>query len=108
MVAFPEELRSLWPPLELYLKAIFTDSTATEKLFFRGLYLTSGLQAGVPIAKACAALISGNREADTRALEALFIKQRAYFIKELVRERVFGERGLVRRRRDWKGRGEGR
>jgi type VI protein secretion system component VasK len=35
-------------------------------------------------------------EADRRGLEGLFTKQRAYFIKDLVRERIFTEQGLVR------------
>lgn len=96
MSAFPEELRALWPGLELYLKTLFTDSAITEKLFLRGLYLTSGLQSGVPVAKVCAELIGGAREADSRALESLFTKQRAYFIRDLVRDKVFAERGLVK------------
>lgn len=96
MSAFPDELRSLWPNLELYLKSVFTDNALTERLFFRGMYLTSGLQVGAPIAKVCAELISGSKEADARALEALFVKQRAYFIRDLVREKVFAERGLVK------------
>jgi hypothetical protein len=86
----------LWPNLEVYLKTLFTDNAVTERLFFRGLYLTSGLQVGAPIAKVCADLISGSREADARALEALFVKQRPYFIRDLVRDKIFAERGLIR------------
>jgi len=96
MSAFPDELKALWPGLELYLKTLFTDSEVTEKLFLRGVYLTSGLQSGVPVAKVCAELISGARDADAHALESLFVKQRAYFIRDLVRDKVFAERGLVR------------
>lgn len=94
--AYPDELASLWPNLELYLRTIFTDTALVERLYFRGLYLTSGLQTGVPIAKICASLLTGAREADSRALETVFTKQRAYFIRDLVRERVFAERSLVR------------
>lgn len=96
LYAFPEELAALYEPLELYLKRVFTESTLEGKLTFRGLYLTSGLQSGVPMARACAAVLGSSGDADQRDLEALFTKQRAYFIKDLVRQRVFGERGLVR------------
>tara|TARA_R110002073_G_scaffold45482_6_gene125384 strand:+ start:9191 stop:13576 length:4386 start_codon:yes stop_codon:yes gene_type:complete len=96
MYGFPEELRGLYPSLEVYLKRIFSESTLIDHVFFRGLYLTSGLQSGAPIANVCAELIGGPGEADRRDLEGLFTRQQAYFIKDLVRRRVFSERGLVR------------
>jgi type VI protein secretion system component VasK len=96
MYAFPHELAGMQANLEVYLKRIFTASNVTDRVFFRGIYLTSGLQSGVPIAKVCTELFGQAGEADRRNLEALFSKQRAYFIKDLVRTRVFGERGLVR------------
>ncbi|MBL8805147.1 MAG: hypothetical protein JNN27_24330 [Planctomycetes bacterium] len=96
LYAFPEELAALFEPLEIYLRRVFTESSLEGKLTFRGLYLTSGLQSGVPMARACASVMGSTNEADQRDLEALFTKQRAYFIKDLVRSRVFGERGLVR------------
>ncbi len=96
MIAFPHELEGMGEHLEIYLKRIFTASNITDRVFFRGLYLTSGLQAGVPIAKVCSDLFGTTGEADSRSLEALFSKPRAYFIKDLIRTRVFGERGLVR------------
>jgi len=96
MYAFPHELAGMLPNLEVYLKRIFTASNLIDRVFFRGLYLTSGLQTGVPIAKVCTELFGKAGEADRRDLQALFNKQRAYFIKDLIRSRVFGERGLVR------------
>lgn len=96
MLAFPHELEGLKSNLEAYLKRIFTSSNITDRLFFRGIYLTSGLQSGVPIARVSSDLFGAPGEADMRDLEALFQKQRAYFIKDLIRNRVFGERGLVR------------
>ncbi len=96
LYAFPEELAALFEPLEVYLRRVFTESSLEGKLTLRGLYLTSGLQSGVPMARACAAVMGSTNDADQRDLEALFTKQRAYFIKDLVRTRVFGERGLVR------------
>ena len=114
MYAFPDELAALSSNLEVYLKRIFSDSALVDRLYFRGFYLTSGLQTGAPIANVCADLIGGVGEADKRELEALFTKQQAYFIKDLIRRRVFSERGLVRptearvlrhRRRAWLGYG---
>ena len=96
LVAFPHEFEGLRGNLETYLKRIFTASNITDRVFFRGVYLTSGLQSGVPIAKVCTELFGATGEADLRNLEALFSKPRAYFIKDLIRSRVFGERGLVR------------
>jgi hypothetical protein len=94
--ALPDELEALMPNLEVYLKRIFSESTLVDRLYFRGFYLTSGLQVGAPIAKVCSKLLGGEGDADKRNLEALFSKQQAYFIKDLVRRRVFSERGLVR------------
>ncbi len=96
MYAFPHELAGMQPNLEVYLKRIFTASNITDRVFFRGVYLTSGLQSGVPIAKVCKELFGQTGDADMRDLQALFSKPRAYFIKDLIRTRVFGERGLVR------------
>ena len=114
MYGFPSELASIQPNLEIYLKRIFSESALVDSCFFRGIYLTSGLQSGAPIARACADLLPQPREADMRDLEALFAKQQAYFIRDLVRRRVFSERGLVRptsgrlkraRQRSWIGYG---
>ena len=96
LYAFPDELAGVWTTLELYLKRIFTESSLVDKTTFRGIYLTSGLQTGAPIARVCGDLLGESGEADARDLEGLFSNQRAYFIKDVVRRRVFEERGLVR------------
>lgn len=96
LYAFPDELAGMYGSLEIYLKRIFTESNLVDRASFRGIYLTSGLQTGAPIARVCAELLGDDRESDSRALEGLFSHQRAYFIKDLVRKRVFAERGLVR------------
>lgn len=96
LLGFPEELRGLYGPLEAYLNRIFVGSDLVEQLYFRGLYLTSGLQSGAPIAKVFLDILDRPGEADGRDLEKLFVRQQAYFIKELIRDRVFSERGLVK------------
>lgn len=95
LYAFPDELTALRPSLEQYLDRIFHDSGPIDRLLFRGVYLTSGLQTGAPIAKALAGMAGVSGEADTRDLEALFTKQRAYFIHDLIAKRVVRESGLV-------------
>ncbi len=96
LYAFPEELKGVWPSLETYLRRIFSETSLVDRMTFRGVYLTSGLQTGVPIARVCGALLGEGRQSDQRELDTLFTHQRAYFIKDLVRRRVFSERGLVR------------
>lgn len=96
MLGFPEELEGLFAPLETYFERIFQDSDLVDQLYFRGVYLTSGLQSGAPIAKVCVDILDKPGDADGRDLETLFVRQQAYFIKDLVRRRVFGEKGLVK------------
>ena len=96
LFAFPHELEGMRENLETYLSRIFTATNLTDRVTFRGMYLTSGLQTGVPIANVCNDLFGKTGEADRRDLQALFNKQKAYFIKDLIRHRIFGERGLVR------------
>jgi len=96
MFAFPDELAALQPNLTLYLQRVFSESTLVDRLFFRGFYLTSGLQSGAPIAKVCSEMLGAKGQADLRTLESIFTKQRAFFIKDLVRKRIFVESGLVR------------
>ncbi|MEM9379936.1 MAG: type VI secretion protein IcmF/TssM N-terminal domain-containing protein [Planctomycetota bacterium] len=96
MLGFPNELEGLYDPLQAYFERIFHDSDLVDQLYFRGVYLTSGLQSGAAIAKVCLDILDRPGEADGRDLETLFVRQQAYFIKDLVRRRVFAEKGLVR------------
>ncbi|MEM1452970.1 MAG: type VI secretion protein IcmF/TssM N-terminal domain-containing protein [Planctomycetota bacterium] len=96
MLGFPNELEGLYDPLQAYFERIFHDSDLVDQLYFRGVYLTSGLQSGAAIAKVCLDILDRPGEADNRDLETLFVRQQAYFIKDLVRRRVFAEKGLVR------------
>ena len=96
MFAFPSEFEDMYPAIEVYLERVFAESSLRDKLYFRGMYLTSGLQSGAPIAKVCSELLGVEGDKDGEALENLFTRQRAYFIRDLVRRRIFSERGLVR------------
>lgn len=92
---FPEEFYAITNPLKAYMSVIFQDSVYKDPLFFRGYYFTSGLQEGIPIAKACGEMLAGGNQQDR--LENVFKKSRAFFIRDFYTEKVFPERGLVRR-----------
>ncbi len=96
MMAFPSELKGMYLAVEAYMTRIFQGSDLLDQLYFRGIYLTSGLQSGAPIAKVGLEILDRPGDADNRDLETLFVRQQAYFIRDLVRKRVFAERGLVR------------
>lgn len=96
MMAFPSELKGMYLAVEAYMTRIFQGSDLLDQLYFRGIYLTSGLQSGAPIAKVGLEILDRPGDADNRDLETMFVRQQAYFIRDLVRKRVFAERGLVR------------
>lgn len=92
---FPEEFSAIKEPLKAYMSVIFQDSVYKDPLFFRGYYFTSGMQEGIPIAKACGEMLAGSQNQER--LENVFKKSRAFFIRDFYAEKVFPERGLVRR-----------
>jgi len=95
---FPEEFRSIRKPLQQYADTIFAQSRYVQPPFFRGVYFTSGLQQGRPIARACAELLRDRGDAASDVvenLEEMFQKSRAFFIRDFYREKVFKEQGLV-------------
>lgn len=92
---FPEEFRALHKPLREYMSIIFESSVYRAPLFFRGYYLTSGMQEGKPIANACRALLQ--KGVTIPSLEHIFTKSRAFFIRDFYTEKVFPEEGLVQR-----------
>ncbi|MCB1045315.1 MAG: hypothetical protein KDC35_20405 [Acidobacteria bacterium] len=92
---FPEEFRALYQPLREYMSIIFEDSVYRAPMFFRGYYITSGMQEGQPIASACKALLKKGTVIPN--LEQVFTKSRAFFIRDFYTEKVFPEEGLVQR-----------
>ncbi|MBL8112121.1 MAG: hypothetical protein JNK60_04495 [Acidobacteria bacterium] len=97
---FPEELRALGNPLGGYIKTIFSTTRYEEPLLFRGLYLSSGVQQGKPIAQATRDLLSvagASANEVVESLESIFKKSRAFFIKDFYEKKVFPEQGLIAR-----------
>jgi hypothetical protein len=99
---FPEELGDLAEPLGLYIRTIFAASRYEEPFMLRGFYLTSGVQQGRPIARACRDLLRvrvGDPHGVLENLEQVFQKSRAFFIRDFYEKKLFPEKGLVARTR---------
>jgi len=92
---FPEEFETLFEPLRHYLSVIFESSVYKANLFFRGYYVTSGMQEGQPIVRACRNIVKTGSLSEN--LEKIFTKSRAFFIRDFYTQKVFPEQGLVQR-----------
>lgn len=102
LFVFPEELAALQEPLATYFHTIFVGSRYEEPFIFRGFYITSGLQQGRPIARACRDLLRvqvGDPQGVLEDLESVFRKSRAFFIHDFYTKKAFQEQGLIARTR---------
>ena len=103
LFVFPEELEAIREPLAAYLNTIFASSRYEEPFLLRGYYITSGVQQGRPIARACRDLLrvraGGDPQGVLEDLEQLFNKSRAFFIRDFYERKLFPEQGLVTRTR---------
>jgi hypothetical protein len=102
LFVFPEELEALKEPLANYFQTIFATSRYEEPFLFRGFYLTSGVQQGRPIARACRDLLRvqvGDPQGVLDDLEQVFHKSRAFFIRDFYEKKLFPEQGLIARTR---------
>jgi hypothetical protein len=98
LFVFPEELESLKEPLANYLHTVFSATRFDEPFLFRGFYLTSGVQQGRPIARACRDLLRvqvGDPQGVLEDLEQVFSKSRAFFIRDFYEKKLFPEQGLI-------------
>jgi hypothetical protein len=102
LFVFPEELAALQEPLATYFHTVFAGSRYEEPFIFRGFYITSGLQQGKPIARACRDLLRvqvGDPQGVLEDLESVFRKSRAFFIHDFYSKKAFQEQGLIARTR---------
>lgn len=91
---FPEEFAGLEAPLTTYLTEIFGENRLLgDPLYFRGIYFSSGVQKGGPVARACREFTSPGVGATPGPFQE---RQVGYFIKDFYSEKVFKEQGLVR------------
>lgn len=102
MFVFPEELEAIHEPLFGYFHTLFSGSRFEEPLIFRGFYITSGVQQGRPVARACRDLLrvsSGDPQGVLENLEQVFTRARAFFIRDFYEKKAFVEQGLIARTR---------
>ena len=99
---FPQQLASLTPTLEAFLRSAFQSTRFDVAPMLRGIYYTSGTQAGHPIDRLLGAManaLSLSRPASGN--------ERSYFIKSFLQNVVFPESALAGidtrkvRRRSW-------
>jgi hypothetical protein len=103
MYAFPQALMAIAPRLRRYLEMIFVAGEWSAKpLFLRGIYFTSSMREG-------SALDAELAEALGVPVESLpegrvWERDRAYFLRDLFKHKVFREKGLVTNATNAKGR----
>lgn len=94
MFTFPKEFASLRGPLGHFNSEVFKTTRFEMRPILRGIYFTSGTQAGAPVERLLGAmsrnfgLSGGARRSQTGA-------GKAFFIKRLLSDVIFDEQGLV-------------
>ncbi|MFG1418010.1 type VI secretion system membrane subunit TssM [Xanthobacter sp. V0B-10] len=94
MFNFPKEFASISGPLGHFTAEVFRTSRFEMRPLLRGIYFTSGTQAGAPVERLLGAmsrnfgLSGGSRRSQTGI-------GKAFFIKRLLSDVIFDEQGLV-------------
>lgn len=94
MFNFPKEFASIAGPLEHFAAEVFKTSRFEMRPLLRGIYFTSGTQAGAPVERLLGAMsrnfgLSGSSRRSQSGVG------KAFFIKRLLSDVVFDEQGLV-------------
>ena len=92
---FPSQVASLEQPLVEFLRAAFGAAPADPAPLLRGVYLSSGTQEGTPIDRLVGTLARSFGLDQRRVTGLRPLKGRSYFLRQLLREVVFGEAMLV-------------
>ncbi len=96
MYAFPDGIMQIAPRLRRYLETIFVAGTwSTKPLFLRGIYFNSALREGDALDADLAAMF--NVPVDALPEGKVWEKEKSYFIRDLLMNKVFREKGLVTR-----------
>lgn len=97
LYAFPQGLSKLAPRMARYLELIFSvgNQWSGKPLFFRGIYFTSSMQEGSALDEDLAEALGVPVDSlpDGRA----WMRDRAYFLRDLFMKKIFQEKGLVTR-----------
>jgi len=89
--SFPEEFAGIEEALESYLTTMLAPDRYFGKLHFRGFFLTSSLQEGMPAFRACEELLG--RSIDEFGFTGK--RERSLFVHDFYAEKVFREAGMV-------------
>ena len=93
LYAFPKALDLISDRLRRYLELIFVGGEwASKPLFLRGIYFTSSMQHGEALDTELAEALGVAVES---LHEAAWPDDRAYFLRDVFKDKVFKERGLV-------------
>lgn len=99
LYALPDSLVKLAPRLRRYLEMVFVAGAwSADPLFLRGIYFTSSMRENDALDADLAEALSIPVEAlpEGRAWE----RERAFFLRDVFKEKVFRERGLVTRKKN--------
>ncbi|MEW6256056.1 MAG: type VI secretion system membrane subunit TssM [Pseudomonadota bacterium] len=94
MFNFPKEFASVRAPLADFSSAIFKTTRFEMRPILRGVYFTSGTQAGAPLERLLGAM-SRNFGLSGGARRSQSGIGKAFFIKRLLSDVIFDEQGLV-------------
>ncbi len=96
LYALPESLSGIGSRLRRYLELIFVQGEWSAKpLFLRGIYFTSALQEGRELDEAIARAMGV--PVDALPGGGAFRNEKSYFLRDLLMQKVFPEKGLVTR-----------
>lgn len=95
LLLFPAEIQQLVEPLSAYLLRMFRGGKLVEPLNFRGLYVSSAVQQGIP------SVWAGLRALGIDSTEGLddefpAVAQRSFFLRDFYTKKVFPEAGLIK------------
>ncbi len=102
--AFPQQLAGCRDSVTAFVRDVFASTALDDRVWLRGVYLTSGTQEGTPVDRMMGAL-ARTFGLGVQAVGAAPAQGKAFFIQRLMREVVFGEAGLAGsdRRVVWRG-----
>lgn len=92
---FPDEMAALAEPLGRMLQRMFEPNVYQETPLLRGVYITSATQQGTPLQRAAAKVreMLGAPAVDADAQGAVI--KHAYFVKDLMHERIVVDHGMT-------------
>jgi type VI secretion system protein ImpL len=91
---FPQQFASLRAPVVSFVRGVFANASLDERVWLRGVYITSGTQEGTPIDRMLGSLARTFR-LGVQAVAPAPGRGKAYFIGRLLADVIFREAGLA-------------